>query len=166
MVLKMMDARIPHAMTLPLTRSAGPGDLSAIERLLALSGLQATGIPELLALGTDDVIVADDRARPGEIAGMAALEVRDVDALLRSVAVHPDWRGQRLGETLVRRLMDEGRQRQLRALYLLTTTAERFFPKFGFERIERDIVPDGIAATQEFRTMCPASAIVMFAPLR
>ena len=45
--------------------------------------------------------------------------------------------------------------------FLLTTTAERFFPKFGFERIERTDVPASLQASIEFRSACPSSAIVM-----
>ena len=47
------------------------------------------------------------------------------------------------------------------ALYLLTTTAEGYFPKFGFERITRAEVPPSVQASVEFATACPASAIVM-----
>ena len=43
----------------------------------------------------------------------------------------------------------------------LTTTAERFFPRFGFERITRDDVPASVQASIEFREACPASATVM-----
>ena len=55
----------------------------------------------------------------------------------------------------------EAAGRGVRALYLLTTTAEHFFPKLGFLRTERGSVPEEIAATHEFQTMCPDSAVVM-----
>jgi len=45
--------------------------------------------------------------------------------------------------------------------YLLTTTAEEFFPKFGFERVERTDVPASVQTSIEFRSACPSSAIVM-----
>ena len=47
------------------------------------------------------------------------------------------------------------------ALYLLTTTAEQFFPKFGFERIARADVPATVQASVEFTSACPTSATVM-----
>ena len=47
------------------------------------------------------------------------------------------------------------------ALYLLTTTAERYFPKFGFERIERAEVPLSVQTSIEFTSACPSSATVM-----
>ena len=47
------------------------------------------------------------------------------------------------------------------AVYLLTTTADGFFPRFGFSRITRDDVPDSVKGSVEFRSACPASAVVM-----
>jgi hypothetical protein len=44
---------------------------------------------------------------------------------------------------------------------LLTTTAERFFPKFGFESIARTDVPATVQASIEFTSACPTSAAVM-----
>jgi amino-acid N-acetyltransferase len=44
---------------------------------------------------------------------------------------------------------------------VLTTTAERFCAARGFERIDRGDVPGPIAATAEFRTLCPASAVCL-----
>jgi amino-acid N-acetyltransferase len=151
---------------IPKLRSARTADLAAIERLLAVAELESTGLAELLARQAGDVIVVDDDARPAELVGVAALEVCGEDALLRSVAVHPEWRQRRLGHALVRHVMAAASDRRLRALYLLTTTAEHFFPKLGFERIDRDAVPIGIAGTHEFQSMCPASAIAMVRALR
>jgi N-acetylglutamate synthase-like GNAT family acetyltransferase len=55
----------------------------------------------------------------------------------------------------------EAEARKLHGLYLLTTTAERYFPSFGFHPIRREQVPAGIRETEEFRSACPASAVVM-----
>jgi amino-acid N-acetyltransferase len=44
---------------------------------------------------------------------------------------------------------------------LLTTTAERYFPRFGFERVDRKDVPESVRASVEFTSACPSSAIVM-----
>ena len=51
------------------------------------------------------------------------------------------------------------------ALFLLTTTAERYFPQFGFERIARTDVPATVQTSIEFTSACPASAAVMRKPL-
>jgi amino-acid N-acetyltransferase len=65
----------------------------------------------------------------------------------------------------VMRLIGDAEARGIHALYLLTTTAERYFPSFGFRTIDRGEVPDDVRATEEFTSACPASATVMTRPL-
>ncbi|HSJ64660.1 MAG TPA: arsenic resistance N-acetyltransferase ArsN2 [Gemmatimonadaceae bacterium] len=142
-------------------RSATRADVGAAERLLAACDLPVEDLAELLRDHAADFVVADDPGTPGELAAIAGLEVRGPHALLRSVAVRPEWRKRGVGDELVRHLVCEAESRGLRALYLLTMTAERYFPRLGFERIERDSVPAEIADTREFRSTCPASAIAM-----
>ena len=138
----------------PRLRSATPADLPAVERLLVASGLPLDGVREALP----DFVVA----QAGEdLVGIAGLEVCCDNALLRSVAVAPAWRSHGLGRALVTRVISDAEARGLRALYLLTTTAERYFPSFGFHEVAREQVPDDVRATAEFRSACPASATVM-----
>jgi N-acetylglutamate synthase-like GNAT family acetyltransferase len=137
-----------------ILRPARSADLAGVEGLLAASGLPLAGVRE--ALPTFVVAEADET-----IVGVAGLEVCCNDALLRSVAVDPAWRSHGLGRALVTRVLTDAEARGIRALYLLTTTAERYFPSFGFEQITRDQVPAEVLATEEFRSACPASAIVM-----
>ena len=140
--------------TEPRVRPAVPGDLAAVERLLTASGLPLDGVRE--ALPTFIVAEAD-----ADIVGVAGLEVCCDNALLRSVAVSPSWRSHGLGRTLVTRIISDAESRGIHALYLLTTTAERYFPSFGFRQISRDAVPADVRDTAEFRDACPASATVM-----
>jgi amino-acid N-acetyltransferase len=49
----------------------------------------------------------------------------------------------------------------MKAVFLLTTTAEQFFPRLGFEPISRADVPESVQASVEFQSACPASATVM-----
>ena len=49
----------------------------------------------------------------------------------------------------------------LSCLYLLTTTAEEFFARCGYEPIDRSRVPEAIRATAEFQSLCPASSVCM-----
>lgn len=135
-------------------RAATPADLPRVERLLEASDLPLAGVRD--ALG--DFVVAE---ADGELVGVAGLEIRCDDALLRSVAVHPDWRSKGVGRALVTRAISEAEARGIQALYLLTTTAERYFPSFGFQKIMRDEVPQAIRETDEFTKACPASAAVM-----
>lgn len=153
-------------MTTPTLRPAAPADLPAVERLLAAAELPTAGVAALFATRADDFVVADDPTAPGELAAVAGLEVCCDNALLRSVAVRPDWRAHGLGQALVTRVVCRAEERGLNALYLLTMTAEHYFPRFGFERVERGAVPPEIAATLEFKSACPASAVAMAKPLQ
>jgi amino-acid N-acetyltransferase len=101
-------------------------------------------------------------ARAGDrVVGSAALEIYADGGLLRSVAVDEEHRGTGLGNRLTAAVIDDAQRRALPALYLLTTTAEHFFPRFGFERIAREDVPASVQVSIEFRGACPASATVM-----
>ncbi len=96
-----------------------------------------------------------------QLAGVVGLEIKGELGLLRSLAVAPELRGRRLGYALWTRIHDKARQRGIRRLYLLTTTAEALFSRWGFQRIPRDVVPEAIRATTEFASLCPATASVM-----
>jgi amino-acid N-acetyltransferase len=82
-------------------------------------------------------------------------------ALLRSVAVDPARQGRRLGHQLTEAALRLAQLHGADTVFLLTTTAERFFPRFGFEPIARDEVPASVQASVEFQSACPESAIVM-----
>jgi len=97
----------------------------------------------------------------GQIIGSAALELYPDGALLRSVAVAPEAQGKGLGQELTAAAIRLADTLNAPALYLLTTTAEQFFPKFGFERIARADVPATVQASVEFTSACPTSATVM-----
>lgn len=162
-----MTAPSPAVPTSSATlRQATRRDLAAVERLLADAKLTTAGVAELFAERAADFIVADDPDRDGELAAVAGLEVCCGNALLRSVAVRPEWRSRGLGRELVRRVVCEAESRGLDALYLLTTTAEHYFPRFGFEPVERERVPAEIRNTLEFRSACPASAVAMTRAIR
>jgi amino-acid N-acetyltransferase len=135
-------------------RSAVPADLPAIEKLLTASALPLAGVARALP----GFVVAESN---GEIVGTAALEACCDNALLRSVAVAPEWRSRGLGRALVTRVIADAEARGTRALYLLTTTADHYFPSFGFQPITRDRVPTDVRETEEFQSACPASAVAM-----
>jgi N-acetylglutamate synthase-like GNAT family acetyltransferase len=138
----------------PRLRSAVPTDLAAVEQLLTASGLPLDGVADALPT----FVVAE---RGAELVGVAGLEVCCENALLRSVAVRPEWRSHGVGRALVNHVIADAEARGIHALYLLTTTADRYFPSFGFRNISRDEVPADVRATAEFREACPASATVM-----
>jgi amino-acid N-acetyltransferase len=139
-------------------RSARPNDLAAVEQLQTASSLPLAGVADALP----SFVVAEAN---GALVGVAGLELCCDNALLRSVAVDPAWRSHGVGRALVTRVIAGAEARGIRALYRLTTTAERYFPTFGFREITRDEVPADVRETAEFQSACCASAIVMSRPL-
>ncbi len=135
-------------------RPATAADYPAVIALLEAAGLPTAGVPRTLV----DFLVADT----GDgLAGAIGLERYGSGALLRSAVVRPGDQGTGVGAALVGAVLDRARKVGLREIYLLTTTAERWFPRFGFTRIAREQVPDAVRGSVEFREACPASAAVM-----
>lgn len=137
-----------------ILRPARPEDLPEVLSLLTQAGLPAQGVAEAFA----GFVVADAGIR---IAGVAGLERYGNDGLLRSVAVASDWRGRRLGGALVQLVLRMARDGGFSSVYLLTETAEDFFPRYGFRVIERSSVPASIRTSAEFADLCPTSSTVM-----
>jgi amino-acid N-acetyltransferase len=93
--------------------------------------------------------------------GFGGLEIHGRDALLRSVVILPRLREIGMGRAIVETLETEAAARQCRAIYLLTTSQTEFFARLGYAPCERSDVPDGIRASGQFTTLCPATADVM-----
>jgi amino-acid N-acetyltransferase len=134
-------------------------DLPQIRSLLERLKLPLAGVDHHLAT----MLVA----RAGEeIVGTAALELYTDGVLLRSVAVEPEQQGKHLGHQLTDAALRLAATHGALNVFLLTTTAEGFFPRFGFEQITRDEVPPSVRESVEFQSACPASATVMRKRLR
>ena len=136
-------------------RAAANSDLPSILSLLSASDLPTVGVAESL----NGFTVAE---HDGRIVGVVGIETccRKY-ALLRSTAVSAEFRKHGIGRRLVERAIADAEAKGVSALYLLTTTAETYFPSFGFTRVSRDAVPDEVKATEEFSSACPSSAAVM-----
>ena len=147
--------------TMPEFRYATTRDLDAMEHLLTESGLPTAGVRDIVSADATAFTIATDPEDAAKVVAVAGLETCCDNALLRSVAVDPGWQRRGLGHELVRHVVNDAEARGLHALYLLTMTAEHYFPRFGFERVERSQVPREIAQTEEFREACPASAVAM-----
>jgi len=138
----------------PSIERAREQDVDDIFRLLEAHRLPIDGLLDHLATA---LVARHD----GRIVGSAALEVYPDGALLRSVAVTPELQHHGLGRSLIDAAIRMARDLGVPAVYLLTTTAERYFPRFGFGRIERPEVPATVRASVEFTSACPSSAVVM-----
>ncbi len=97
--------------------------------------------------------------------GFAGLEVCGADALLRSVVVPPERRGQGHGRAILAWMLDQAARLAVHRVFLLTTTAADFFAAADFMRIARDSAPASIRATSEFASLCPETALCMMKPL-
>jgi amino-acid N-acetyltransferase len=129
-----------------------------IAALLRKSALPVDGLFDHL----DTAFVARS---DGRIVGSAAIELYDDGALLRSVVVDDAFRGRGIGQRLTAAAVELADALNAPAVFLLTTTGEEFFPRFGFRRITREDVPQGVQTSIEFRSTCPASATVMLRAL-
>ncbi|WP_161812157.1 arsenic resistance N-acetyltransferase ArsN2 [Steroidobacter agaridevorans] len=91
-------------------------------------------------------------------AGLVGVEFHGPDALLRSLVVAPEYRSRGTGARLVARAEAYARDHGAVAVYILTTTAERFFRARGYITASREQAPVAIRETPEFSSLCPASS--------
>src|SRR2546422_10572171 len=113
--------------------AAASADLPALLALLPQSPLPTAGLVDHL----DTTLVARDA---GRVVGSAALEVYGTAALLRSVAVAPELRGQGLGQELTRHALALARRHKIKSVYLLTETAGGVFPRLRVPALPRAAV--------------------------
>lgn len=144
-------------MTVPdiSIRSAQEQDLAVVQRLLSAAQLPTDGLDE--QFGEAYAIAECD----GRAIGAEGIEIYGDAGLLRSAVVDPDWRGKGVGDALTQDRLRWARERGLREVWLLTTTAADYFPRFGFERAERATAPEAMQRSREFAEACPASAVAM-----
>lgn len=137
-------------------RKAHNADLGGIQSLLLANSLPSEDVSMALIEG---FLVAED-AR-GSLVASAGLELLGSSVLLRSPAVSSKWRGKGVARELVTRLEDIARARDQHEVWLLTTTAQRFFERSGYERVSREDAPDEVRMCKEFTILCPSTAVCM-----
>ena len=100
-----------------------------------------------------------------QLSGLVGIELRGKAALLRSLVVAENNRSSGMGAQLVEHAERHARAAGAEAMYLLTTTADRFFAKRGYKVVPRESAPPEIRNTREFADICPASSTFMTKPL-
>lgn len=125
-----------------------------LRALLIDSGLP---VDDLDTAAVDFIVAVDGSG----LSGVIGLQAFDGIGLLRSLAVRPGARSTGLGRALVDALEQRALATGVRQLVLLTQTAAPFFGKRGYVAIARDSAPAEVQASEEFRSICPASAICM-----
>jgi amino-acid N-acetyltransferase len=133
----------------------GRPQLSTAVALLQAQGLPVSDITEehlehFFFIGSD--------SSPAALVG---LELYGADALLRSLVVGEYARNKGLGSGLIEHVEHYAASKSVRHIYLLTATAEAFFGRLGYKRIERSRAPPSIEGTREFVSLCPANSAFM-----
>lgn len=129
-------------------------DFTLIQQLLMVSNLPFSDIDP----ANQHFMIAE---YDGEMIGCVGFEAYGQDGLFRSLAVNPDYRNLGIGKLLTDKMMELARGRGILKFYLLTTTAEAFFTKHGWNVTDRDHVPVAISNTTEFKSICPSTATTM-----
>ena len=135
-------------------RRAAGGDLAAIQALLAKFNLPPGDVGKHLEI----FFVA---RRTGKIAGTVGLELYGAGALLRSLAVEESEWNKGIAKSLYDGLLALAREKGIRQISLLTTTAEGYFDKLGFKKVSKDQIPEFVKNTREYREFCPSNAVCM-----
>jgi N-acetylglutamate synthase-like GNAT family acetyltransferase/SAM-dependent methyltransferase len=132
-------------------------DLPAIQALL-----QEAELPGDVGTHLRDFLVARHN---GQVVGCVGMEVQGSNALFRSLAADPAYRGSGLGRRLYDALAERARGRGVERAYLLTTTIVPLAELWGFKRCDRAEVPPAIQETSQFRGVCCSSAVAMWREL-
>jgi len=98
--------------------------------------------------------------------GFGGFECHGEHALLRSLVVLPQHRGDGRGKAAAELLMRKASELGARTAYLLTTDAAPFFERLGFRPLERTAAPEEILATRQASSLCPSTAALMARPIK
>ncbi len=99
------------------------------------------------------------------IVGLVGIERFNTSALLRSLVTDPKVRGKGYAKELVTFSENWSKQQGISKLFLLTTTADKFFSRLGYTSITRELAPPEIARSEQFSNLCPGSAVFMMKEL-
>ena len=116
-------------------------------------------------LPTEDLGRSDQRFftwdNDGIVLAHCGWEGRGADRLLRSLVVTPHERGHGLAIRIVAALEHLAAADGAKRLWLLTTDAGPVFDRLGWRKADRAEAPAEIAASAQFASLCPSSAICM-----
>lgn len=94
----------------------------------------------------------------GTLAAVVGIELNVPFGLLRSLAVRPALRQRGYARALVAHAESFAATQGVETLFLLTTTAERYFLDLGYTPASRDDAPESIRNSAQFAGLCPTSA--------
>lgn len=134
-------------------RRAEAADVSAIAALLEENGLTSLGVAE----APENFLVLEHSG----IAAVAGMEIQGDAGLLRSLAVRLKDRKKGFGERMTSAVIDRAREQEVRTVYLLTETAERFFDRVGFTVARREDIPAPLMQSSALDRVCPQGSTVL-----
>lgn len=135
-------------------RNAVQADYDSVARLLESASLPTLGVADHFS----NFLVAENGSG---IVGAIGLEVYDDVGLLRSAVVDASVQNKGIGSLLYEHLIKHAKRLGVRRLILLTNTAEKYFEKKGFRKIDQDSVTGPIRQSVEFSGACPSHAACM-----
>lgn len=135
-------------------RNASDADYTAVATLLQSASLPVEGVAEHF----QRFLVAENDTG---IIGAIGLEMYADTALLRSAVLHPSLQNKGVGTLLYDCLIEMAKSAGVKRLILLTDTAEEYFARKGFRRIDAKSVTGPITTSVEFTGACPSHAACM-----
>jgi len=141
-------------MTHVTIRQAREDDLLSITALLDGASLPTIGVTEHLK----HFLVAEKK---NSIVGAIGLEMYGETALLRSAVVAANMRGRGIGAGLYDEMVTRAKTNGVCRILLLTNTAEDYFRRRGFRRIDRENITGPVTSSVEFASACPSDAVCM-----
>lgn len=108
--------------------------------------LQQDGLPQTwvllddqgAAIGTASLLLSDMTTN------------QDLSPWLANIYIHPLQRGKGLGKQVVKQVMAEAHQRELRKLYLFTEDQQAFYEKLGWELHHREFYENHWVAVMQY----------------
>ena len=131
-----------------MIRKATLGDIKAVHRLISeqakVGNLIARAISELYSQVRDFAVRTENG--PDTIVGCGALHIVWEDlAEIRSLAVQTDYQRRGIGSELVRALLEESREMEIKRVFVLTDRTS-LFERLGFSYIDKSLLPHKIWA--------------------
>ena len=135
-------------------RAALPADLDSIQSLLEKVGLPVCELDKHL----DSFLMAHQH---GRLLACAGMEFYETTALLRSLAVEPEYQGLGLGRKMTRALLAAASRGGAVEAVVLTSSAVGLARSLGFRETPREVLPQAIRNSWEFTSACCSSARCM-----
>jgi N-acetylglutamate synthase-like GNAT family acetyltransferase len=141
-------------MTSPIIDEVGGSDATLMQTVLS-AGLPAG---DLASPGLRFFRFSDPG---GQVIGFIGWEPLGAVALLRSLVVLPQCRGQGWGRAMTAWALEQLTAVKVAHVYLVTIDRQSFAERLGFSRIDRTEAPPAIQLSRQLLSLCPATAALM-----